>query len=333
MLISKTPYRISFFGGGSDYPSWYIKNGGKVISSTIDKYIYISCRNLPPFFEHKHRIVWSRIEMVKETNQIKHNVVREMLKHFKIKNGLEIHYDGDLPARSGMGSSSVFVVGLMNLFNNYLKKKITKKELAKKSIFFEQKILKEAVGSQDQIAATYGGFNKIIFKKGGEFNATQIKIKKTTLNKLNDNLLLVYTGLKRTAHEIAKDYVGKLKKTKKLNILEILNFVNEGERVLKNNDLNSFGRLLHESWLAKKSLSSLITNSTIDEIYNDMMHKGALGGKLLGAGGGGFFLFFVPHHKQKKIIKHFKKLITVPFKFTNEGSKILFKNTENKEDY
>ncbi len=330
MLISKTPYRISFFGGGSDYPSWYMKNGGKVISSTIDKYIYISCRNLPPFFEHKHRIVWSKIEMVKHTNQIKHKVVREMLKYFKINNGLEIHYDGDLPARSGMGSSSVFVVGLMNLFYSYLNKKISKKELAEESIYFEQKILREAVGSQDQIAATYGGFNKIIFKNNGKFSTKKMQIKKNTLNNLNDNLVLVYTGLKRTAHEIAKDYVNKLKNSKKTNILEILNFVNEGERVLKNNDLDSFGKLLHESWLAKKSLSSLITNSTIDEIYNSMMRKGALGGKLLGAGGGGFFLFYIPKFKQKKIVGQFKKLITVPFKFTNEGSKILFKSTSRQ---
>ena len=163
MIISKTPYRISFFGGGSDYPSWYLKNGGVVVSTTIDKYIYISCRYLPPFFEHKYRFVWSQMENVKSINQIKHKPVREMLKYFNIKNGLEIHYDGDLPARSGMGSSSVFVVGLMNLLNSFRGRNITNKMLAKKSIYFEQKILNEAVGSQDQIAAAYGGFNKINF--------------------------------------------------------------------------------------------------------------------------------------------------------------------------
>ena len=232
MIISKTPYRISFFGGGSDYPNWYISNGVKVLSTTINKYVYISCRYLPHFFDHKYRIVWSRLETVKKINQINHKAVREMLKYFKIKNGLEIHYDGDLPARSGMGSSSVFVVGLMNLLYNFAGKKIKEKLLAEKSIYFEQKILNEAVGSQDQIAVTYGGFNKIVFKKGGKFNVHPISIKKKTLNKLNKNLLLVYTGIKRTAHDIAKRYIDKLHKSKKSHILQIVSLVGEGEKAL-----------------------------------------------------------------------------------------------------
>ena len=331
MIISKTPYRISFFGGGSDYPSWYMKNGGAVLSTTIDKYIYVSCRYLPPFFKHKYRIVWSHIELTKEIDQIKHNSVREMLKYFKIKEGVEIHYDGDLPARSGMGSSSVFVVGLMNLFNCFQGKKIKKKKLAKDSIYFEQKILKDVVGSQDQIAATYGGFNKIVFKKGGDFKLIPICIKPTILKKLNENLLLVYTGFRRTAHDIASTYVNKLQKSKKNNILEIYDFVNEAEKVLMNDDLNNFGKLLHESWNLKKSLSSSITNSNIDDIYNSAMNKGAIGGKLLGAGGGGFFLFYVPYSRQRKFINYFKKLINVPFKFSSNGSKILFKNLDKNK--
>jgi len=326
MIISKTPYRISFFGGGSDYPSWYIKNGGAVLSTTIDKYIYISCRNLPPFFKHKYRIVWSQIETVKSINQIKHRAVKEMLNHYAIKDGLEIHYDGDLPARSGVGSSSVFVVGLMNLFNKFKGFKVNKKQLAEKSINFEQKILKDAVGSQDQIAAAYGGFNKIIFKVGGDFKVQPASINQKTLNKLNKNLLLVYTGLKRTAHDIAKTYVNKLQNSKKSHILEISNFVKEGEKFLKEDNLSDFGKLLHESWLEKKKLSSSISNSSINDIYNIAIEKGALGGKLLGAGGGGFFLFYVPEHKQKYFIKHLNKSINVPFKFSFEGSKILFKN-------
>ena len=331
MIISKTPYRISFFGGGSDYPSWYLKNGGSTLSTTIDKYIYISCRYLPPFFEHKYRIVWSHIEIVKELNQIKHRAVREMLKYFKIKNGLEIHYDGDLPARSGMGSSSVFVVGLMNLFNSYQGKKITNKMLAKKSIYFEQKILNDYVGSQDQIAAAYGGFNKITFKIGGEFNVRRISIKKKVLKKLNSNLMLLYTGFKRTAHDIAKSYVNKLSKSKKSHMIEICSFVKESEKLLKEgNNLNDFGKLLHESWIEKKSLSSSISNSSIDDIYNTAMKKGALGGKLLGAGGGGFLLLYVPPSRQKNLLEHFDKLISVPFKFSSQGSKILFKDIEKK---
>ena len=326
MIISKTPYRISFFGGGSDYPSWYLENGGAVLSTTIDKYIYISCRYLPPFFKHKYRIVWSHIELAKEINQIKHNSVREMLKYFNFKRGLEIHYDGDLPARSGMGSSSVFVVGLMNVLNSLQGRKINKSLLAKRSIFFEQKILKDIVGSQDQIAATYGGFNKIIFKENGNFKLFPRSIKTSAVKNLNKNLLLIYSGYKRTAHDIAKTYVEKLKKSKKRNILEISNFVKEAESSLERNDINNFGTLLHESWKLKKSLSSAITNSSINDIYNAAIKQGAIGGKLLGAGGGGFFLFYVPYARQKKFIKYFRKLINVPFKFSSNGSEVIFKS-------
>ena len=326
MIISKTPYRISFFGGGSDYPSWYLKNGGSVISTTIDKYIYISCRDLPPFFKHKHRIVWSRIETVNEINEIKHTAVKEMLKLFKIKKGLEIHYDGDLPARSGVGSSSVFVVGLMNLLSNFHGKKITREELSKNCINFEQNILGEIVGSQDQIAAAYGGFNKILFKKSGSFKVQPIQINQKNLIKFNKNLLLVYTGVKRTANDIARTYVNKLQYSKKSYMIEISNFVKEGEILLKESKFEEFGRLLHKSWIVKKKLSPSITNSSIDNIYNDAIKNGASGGKLLGAGGGGFFLFYVPQNRQKNFIKNLNKFIIVPFNFSSEGSKILFKN-------
>ena len=327
MIITKTPYRISFFGGGSDYPSWYLKNGGSVLSTTIDKYIYISCRYLPPFFEHKYRIVWSHIENVKDIKNIKHRSVKELLKYFKIKKGLEIHYDGDLPSRSGMGSSSVFVVGLMNLLNSFNGKKISKKQLAIKSINFEQNILNDTVGSQDQIAATYGGFNKITFKTNGSFLVEPISIKKNIIQNLNKNLVLLYTGYKRTAPDIAKTYVNKLGKSKRNNILEISSFVDESLDVLKKNDLISFAKLLHESWILKKNLSDSITNHKINEIYNEALNKGALGGKLLGAGGGGFFLFYVPYYRQRKFIKYFKNLINVPFKFSSKGSEIMLKNS------
>ena len=324
MIISKTPYRISFFGGGTDYPSWYIKKGGSVISATIDKYIYISLRKLPPFFNHKYRIVWSRIETVKKLRQIKHKVVREMINKYKIKEGLEIHYDGDLPARSGMGSSSVFVVGLMNLFNHFNNKNIKKKKLADDSLYFEQKILKEVVGSQDQVAAAYGGFNKIYFKKNGGFRVEPISIKLKVIKKLNKNLLLVYTGYKRTAHQIAKSYVNKLKTSKREYILKISDYAKKAERALKNGKIDEFGKLLNEAWIEKKKLSPSITNPGINKIYDMAIKKGALGGKLLGAGGGGFFIFYVPYFKQKSFIKYFNKYITVPFKFTSEGSRIIF---------
>ncbi len=326
MIITKTPYRISFFGGGSDYPSWYLKNGGSVLSTTIDKHIYVSCRYLPPFFNHKYRIVWSHIEKVKDIKNIKHRAVKELLKYIKIKKGLEIHYDGDLPARSGMGSSSVFVVGLMNLLYNFKGRTISNKKLAIESINFEQKILKETVGSQDQIAAAYGGFNKISFKTNGSFLVEPMSIKKNVIKNLNKNLILLYTGYKRTAHNIAKTYVNKLEKDKRDSILEISSFVDEATVSLKKNDLKSFGKLLHESWLLKKNLSKSITNYKINEIYDDALRHGALGGKLLGAGGGGFFLFYVPYKYQKQFIKYFNKLINVPFKFSSKGSEIMLNN-------
>ena len=326
LIISRTPLRVSFFGGGTDYPRWYLKHGGSVLSTSIDKYIYITCRPLPPFFKHKYRIVWSETERVKKIEHIKLKPVREMLKKFKIKNGLEIHYDGDLPSRSGMGSSSVFVVGLMNLLYNFQGKKIEKKQLAKKSIYFEQSVLRETVGSQDQIASVYGGFNKIKFKTNGDFSVEKINLNGNNMARLNKNLLLIYTGYKRTAHDIAKSYVNKLKSAKEKNILKILSFVEEGKQILKKGDLNDFGKLLHEAWLEKKDLSSAISNSSIDDIYNIAIKNGALGGKLIGAGGGGFFLFYVPYYMKKNFINKFTKFINVPFKFSSKGSEILYKD-------
>jgi len=230
-----------------------------------------------------------------------------------------------------MGSSSVFVVGLMNLLNSLQNRKIKKKQLAKDSIYFEQKILKDVVGSQDQIAATFGGFNKIIFNKNGSFKLTPINIYSPNVKKLNKNLLLVYTGYKRTAHDIAKTYVNKLRDSKKNNILEISSFVKEAEKILKSKKIDEFGNLLDESWKLKKSLSSSITSSSIDDIYNDALKFGATGGKLLGAGGGGFFLFFVPYYRQRSFIKNFRKLINVPFKFSIGGSEIMFKSLDNNK--
>ena len=324
MIITKTPYRISFFGGGSDYPEWYMRHGGAILSTTIDKYIYLSCRKLPPFFKHKHRIVWSKVELVNEIKEIKHKAVKEMLILFKIKDGIELHYDGDLPARSGMGSSSCFVVGMMNTLSLLRNKNLSKKRLAEKSIYFEQKILKETVGSQDQIAASYGGFNRINFSSNGNFNVKPIKISQGSISKLNKNLILLYTGVQRTAHRIADTYVGKLKKEKHREIIQILEFVKEAEKVLKNRNFDDFGRLLHESWLTKKKLSNKMTNNSLDEIYNLAIKRGALGGKILGAGGGGFFLLYVPHERQNNFLKHFKKFVHIPFKFENSGSKMLF---------
>ena len=222
MIISKTPYRISFFGGGSDYPEWYLQNGGLVISSTINKYIYISCRELPPYFNHKHRIVYSIVEEIKKVSDIKHRVVKHAIKNIlKKKNsklGLEIHYDGDFPSRTGMGSSSSFVVGLLNVLNNFFNKEVSKNYLADQSIYLEQKILKETVGSQDQIASSFGGFNEIIFKKNGLYKINPLLTNKKDLETLEKNLILVFAGVRprsNTANDIAKTYVKQLQKNKK----------------------------------------------------------------------------------------------------------------------
>ena len=322
MIITKTPYRISFFGGGSDYPAWYKKNGGAVLSTTIDKYIYISCRFSPNYFKQKYRIVWRKIENVKNLKDINHKAVRELLKYLKIKQGLEIHYHGDLPARSGMGSSSCFTVGLMQALCKIKNIKLSKSRLANQSIHFEQNVMKEIVGSQDQTSASYGGFNKIIFNKDNSIRIKKISSKKN-IKKLNENLILIYTGINRTAHKIANKYVNKLTNEKKDHINRILEYVNQGEKILNSGDIDDFGSLLHNAWMEKKALSNLITNSKINSIYDQAMNCGALGGQLLGAGGGGFLLMYMKKKDRAVFFKKNKKLVTIPFNFTSLGSQII----------
>ena len=324
MIITKTPYRISFFGGGSDYPNWYKKFGGSVLSTTIDKYIYISCRELPQFFDHKYRIVWSKIENVKKINEIKHLTVRKLIKYNKIKSGLEIHYDGDLPARSGMGSSSSFSVGLMRALNYYQHRDIKGINLAYKTIIFEQKIMKETVGSQDQVAASVGGFNKINFLKNDKIVIK--KILSNNLKKLNSNLLLLYTGIQRNAETIANNYVNKLSNEKEKNIRKIISNVELGEKMIKSGNIKDFGMLLNDAWIEKKELSKSITNHKIDNLYEIAIQNGALGGKLLGAGGGGFLLIYMKKEKQKHFLKKIKNITNIPFKFSNNGCEVILKS-------
>jgi len=322
MIITKTPYRISFFGGGSDYPEWYKKFGGEVLSTTINKHVYISLRELPNFFNHNLRISYSAIEEVNKISQIKHTVVKEALYKYLGNKNLEIHYDGELPARSGMGSSSSFVVGLLNAIKYFTKKTISKKELAKISLNFEQKILKEFVGSQDQIAACYGGFNYIKFQKNNSFKVNPVE-NNDFKKKLNKNLVLLYTGQQRTAQLIAKKFVKKLTNQKKNEIIELLQCVKESKNIIRNNKPNDFGRLLNESWMIKKRLDKSISNSTIDDMYNLALKNGALGGKILGAGGGGFLLFYVNDFKKKYFLDKMKFLTNVPFEFENNGTQII----------
>ena len=323
MLISKTPYRVSFFGGGSDYPSWFLKNGGEVISATINKHIYITCKKLPNFFNLKYRIIYSRIENAKKISEINHKAVRFAITNSNIRDGLEIHYHGDLPARSGMGSSSTFLVGLLNILEKYKNKDTSKLLLAKKSINFEQNILKENVGCQDQIAASYGGFNSIKFYKNNTFKVISLNKNKFFLNELSKNLILVYTGISRTAQFISNSYSNNLLHEKKKNIMNILDYVQESKKIIKDQRLKDFGLLLHESWMEKKELSKKISNPEIDNLYSQGLRSGALGGKLLGAGGGGFMLFYVEKEKKNFFLKRMKKHISIPIDFSIKGSEII----------
>ena len=322
MIISKTPFRISLFGGGTDYPIWYNNNSGRVISSTIDKYAIISLRTLPPFFQHKYRIIYSIIECVNKFNEIKHPAVREILKSFNLKEGLEIHYDGDLPARSGLGSSSSFTVGLLNILNHLNDIKVSKKKLAEQAIDFEQNIMKENVGSQDQIAAAYGGLNEIVFKKN-RFTVNSLNLDKENLNKLQKSICLCFSGKSRFASNIAKKKTSNIKSKTKI-FEELESYANEGIKIIKAKsiDLKLLGNLLNESWNSKKKLSKIVTNDEIDYIYNKGIQAGAYGGKILGAGGGGFIIFIADSDRMDYIKKKLKPFTTLNINFSFEGSKI-----------
>lgn len=326
MIISRTPFRISFFGGGTDYPAWYLQHGGAVLATTIDKYCYLTCRYLPPFFEHRIRIVYSQIERCQTSDEIRHPAVRVGLRHVNLNRGVEIHHDGDLPARSGMGSSSAFTVGLLHALYALKGQMPNKNQLASESIYIEQEQLKEAVGSQDQVLAAYGGFNHISFCQNGAFSIVPMTVPPERMRELNSHLMLFYTGIKRTASDIAHSYDMDGKR-QQLRIMKDL--VEEGLLILNSgSDITAFGRLLHEAWRAKRTLSPKVSNSCVDEIYNRALAAGALGGKLTGAGGGGFMLLFVPPDRQEKVKQTFNTLIHVPFQFESGGSQIIFYDPE-----
>jgi D-glycero-alpha-D-manno-heptose-7-phosphate kinase len=331
MIISRTPYRISFFGGGTDYPTWYHKHGGAVLATAINKYCYITCRYLPPFFEHKSRFVYSRIESCTSIDEIQHPAIREVLRFLAVDRGIEVHHDGDLPARSGMGSSSAFTVGLLNAL--YALKGImpTKQQLALESITIEQEMIQETVGSQDQVTAAYGGFNHIQFMQNGEISVRPVIMAAERLHELNSHLMLFYTGIKRTAADVASSYVPDMEsKKRQLRIMKDL--VDESLALLGDTGaLAGFGELMHEGWQAKRSLSSSVTNSEVDQMYEAARQAGAIGGKITGAGGGGFMLLFVPPARQQAVREALKKLIHVPFAFDYNGSQIVY--FQHEEDY
>jgi len=329
MIISKTPFRISFFGGGTDYPVWYRENQGAVLSTAIDKYCYITIRYLPPFFPHKHRIVYSKIEMVNDINEILHPAVRATLQFLNIDKGIEIHHDGDLPAKTGLGSSSSFTVGLLNSL--YALKGVipSKLQLAKEAIHIERDILKESVGAQDQVAAAFGGFNKISFAGNDEIKIEPITLTEARIKELESHLVLYFTGFSRYASEVAKTQIEKTPDRKR-ELTLMYQMVDTAVNILndENKNILEFGKLLNETWQLKKSLTDKISTPEIDDIYQRALEVGAVGGKLLGAGGGGFLLLFIPPEKQKKVREEFKNLLEVKFHFEKGGSRIIYYNNE-----
>ena len=328
MIISRTPFRISFFGGGTDYPIWYRENQGAVLSTTIDKYCYITVRYLPPFFPHKYRIIYSKIETVKNIEEILHPAVRETLKFLDVDKGIEIHHDGDLPAKTGMGSSSAFTVGLLNSIYALRGIMVPKDQLAKEAIHIERDILQENVGSQDQIATSYGGFNKINFNGNDKFRIEPIIITKDRINQLENHLMLYFTGFSRIASKVAQAQI-KNTPQKKRELTLMYQMVDEAISILtENKNILEFGKLLNETWKLKRSISNKISNPIIDNIYETALKAGAIGGKLLGAGGGGFMIFFVPPKKQPKVREALKSLLEVPFNFESEGSQIIYYNSQ-----
>ncbi len=327
MIITKTPYRVSFFGGGTDHPSWYKKHGGSVLSTTIDKYCYVTCRYLPPFFKENNRIVYSKIELTKHANEINHPLIRESIKHAGIKRGVEIHHHGDVPGWSGMGTSSSFTVGLLRALYALKGQMVDKKRLAYDAITVEQKRVRDVVGSQDQVAASFGGLNRIDFLPNGKINVNPIILPPKRLSDFQSHLLLFFTGIVRRSSDIEEEKVANFHQNKE-NLIKMAKMVDKGIKILKNGDLNDFGKLMHEAWVLKKALSGRVSNPGIEKLYNNALNAGATGGKLLGAGGGGFFLLFVSPRKQQAVKKRMKELkfMEVPFDFENDGSQIIFYN-------
>lgn len=325
MVITQTPFRMSFFGGGTDYPEFYKEHGGCVLSTTFDKYCYVTVRHLPRFFDYSNQITYGIIERTKTVDDIKHPSVREAMKFLNMHE-LRIVYESDLPARSGLGSSSAFAVGLLNAFYALKGKYVDKRHLANDAIYLERNLCNESGGIQDQIAVAFGGFNRIDFDING-YKISPIIINNNTKHELNNRLMLFFTGFSRMSSDIAVQQKKETKnKTKEL--LEIKSLVNTAQDYLINNNLSEFGKLLDYTWKLKRSITNNISSNTIDQIYNLAINSGALGGKLLGAGGGGFILFYVEPELQAKVKEALKDLLYVPFNFEDTGTRIMYYNEE-----
>jgi D-glycero-alpha-D-manno-heptose-7-phosphate kinase len=326
MIISKTPVRVSFFGGGTDYPDYYKVHGGAVLSTSINQYIYISVRKMIGIFDVKYRVSYSKLELCNDVEEIQHPVVRECIKYLHIESGLEISIVSDLPARTGIGSSSSFTVGLLHALHAMLGNSVSKHELALQAIHIEQTVLNERVGVQDQLAAAHGGLNHISFSTSNEFNIEPIQLEISKWNLLQNNLMMFYTGVSRFAHQVLEEQIQNIQQNKiTTNMDQIKAMVQTGLNILQNEaNLNAFGELMHEAWMLKRGLSSAISSDFLDDIYNRATKAGAIGGKLLGAGGGGFFVFYVPDENKQQVLEALKDLHEIPFRFENEGTTIIY---------
>lgn len=324
MIICRTPTRISFFGGGTDYPKWYLEHGGEVISTTINKYSYITIRHLPKFFDYKFRIRYYKTEETQTVEEIQHPSVRECARFLGLNDGFEIAHNSDLPAGSGLGSSSTFTVGMLHSIHALQNYMPTKRELALNAIHVEQDLIGEAVGSQDQVAAAWGGFNRIKFGAENTFELDPIIMDRTRLIELQNNLLLCFTGFARSAPEIASHQIKETPARQK-ELTDMQSLTKEAFTILRNNSpIDDFGKLLDIQWKIKKSLTNKISNPIIDQIYMTGIGAGAIGGKLLGAGGGGFMLFYANPEKHQAIKSVLKDKLFVPFRFESTGSKIVY---------
>lgn len=333
MIITRTPLRISFLGGGTDYPVWYREHGGAVLSTTIDKSCYITTRWLPPFFEYHSRISYSKVENVSRNEAIEHPSVRACLEFLRIKEGVEVHHIADLPARTGLGTSSAFTVGLLLGLYALMNQMRDKHSLAADAMHVEQDLLKEAVGAQDQVAAAHGGFNRINFLPDGTVEVNRVLTTPERIHDLEQHLALYFTGFARTASEIAKEQI-KATPQRQNELHTMYQMVQEAESIITSpsRSLDDFGRLLNASWQLKRTLTKNISNSNIDDIYEAGRSAGALGGKLLGAGGGGFMLFYVPPEHRQALRAKLQKLLCIPFSFSSRGGQVVVYEPEQVYD-
>lgn len=329
MIITQTPFRMSFFGGGTDFPGFYKEHGGAVISTTFDKYCYVNVRHLPRFFDYSTELSYSKTERVTRIEDIEHPAIREAMKMLDMHE-IRLTYEADLPARSGLGTSSSFAVGMLNAFYALKGKYADKRKLADDAIYLERVLCNESGGVQDQIAASFGGFNRINFDANG-YTVDPVIISPERKEHLNRNLMLFFTGFSRFSSDIQVEATKNLK-SKEAQLLEMLSLVDDAEQVLTSkSDLNEFGRLLDYTWKLKRGITSKVSTDSIDAVYEKAMAAGATGGKLLGAGGGGFLLFYVEPDKQKKVSEALEKLLHVPFEFETAGTRVIHYTPESYE--